>query len=250
VSFDPSASVPVLLAGVRDEFTSRPWSPPARHWPDRPALLGGVDLLAGGTWLAVDPRVPRAACILNGHGPLAPEGARRSRGELPLLLAAEGKLDGVEIGRYDPFHLIGAEPDAVRLWSWDGVELTEQVLAPGLHLVVNSGLEGSGGGFEGPGMAEMRARIGHFRPLVEAAPRPSPAGDGPTADAWGAWLPIVDGAGLDRSDPRALIVSREFEAGVWGTGSLSLVSLRPGGFRYDFSGVPGDPEAWTLVDQS
>lgn len=49
VSFDPSAPVPVLLVGVRDEFTDRAWEPPAAHWPDRPSLIGGRDLLAGGT---------------------------------------------------------------------------------------------------------------------------------------------------------------------------------------------------------
>src|SRR5438046_2449724 len=135
IDFDPTSTVPVLLAGVRDEFAVRPWEPPARHWP---GLVGGRDLQAGGTWLAVQPSSPRVACVLNGQGPLAAEPDRRSRGELPLRLAAEGKLDGIDPSRYDPFHIIGAEPGAVRLWSWDGAELTEQSLGPGLHLVVNS----------------------------------------------------------------------------------------------------------------
>ena len=33
VSLQPDALVPLLLLGVRDEFTGRPWQPPARHWP-------------------------------------------------------------------------------------------------------------------------------------------------------------------------------------------------------------------------
>ena len=32
VSLLPEAPVPLLLLGVRDEFTGRPWQPPARHW--------------------------------------------------------------------------------------------------------------------------------------------------------------------------------------------------------------------------
>src|SRR4051812_7426936 len=129
VGYDPAAPVPVFLAGVRDELVARPWVPPARHWPDRPGLIGGRDEQAGGTWLAVDPSAPRVACVLNGRGPAVPEARRRSRGELPLLLAETGTLDH-DLRRFDPFHLVAAEPAAVRLWSWDGERLTARKLEP------------------------------------------------------------------------------------------------------------------------
>jgi Transport and Golgi organisation 2 len=247
VSFQPGSRFPVLLAGIRDEFASRPWEPPGRHWADRPALIGGRDLLAGGTWLAVAPAAARAACVLNGHGPLAPEGIRASRGELPLLLAADGGLGDLEPERYDPFHLLGMEPDAVHAWSWDGDELTERTLTPGLHIMVNSGLEGRGGPHPGAAVEEMAARVAYFRPLLAAARRPEPV-TGPTAEAWGEWLPLVDGAGLDRGDPRALVVRRDVGDGrIWGTSSISLVALGRDGPRYDFSDKPGDPRAWRAV---
>ncbi|RFU39238.1 hypothetical protein DZF91_23470, partial [Actinomadura logoneensis] len=67
VSVDPASPVPVLLVGVRDEFIDRDWEGPGRHWPDRPGLIGGRDLRAGGTWLAVDPAARRAATVLNGR---------------------------------------------------------------------------------------------------------------------------------------------------------------------------------------
>ena len=54
VSLEPGDPVPLLLLGIRDEFTGRPWRPPARHWPGSP-LIGGIDEQAGGTWLAVHP---------------------------------------------------------------------------------------------------------------------------------------------------------------------------------------------------
>src|SRR5690606_21438838 len=91
VGFAPDADVPVMLAGVRDEFLARPWLPPGRHWPDRPGLIGGLDRQAGGTWLAVDPAAPRAAALLNGRGVLARDEARRSRGELPLYAVTAGE---------------------------------------------------------------------------------------------------------------------------------------------------------------
>ena len=64
ISVDPQSDVPVLLVGVRDEFADRAWLPPARHWPEHPELVGGVDLLAGGTWLAVRPDVPRVTELI------------------------------------------------------------------------------------------------------------------------------------------------------------------------------------------
>jgi hypothetical protein len=247
VCIDPDSPVPVLLAGVRDEFAARPWAPPGRHWTAWPQLLGGRDLEAGGTWLAVDPQAPRAACVLNGFGRPAPQEARLTRGDVPLRLAAEGELDGLDLPRYDPFHLIGAEPGRVRVWSWDGFDLDEHVLPPGLHIVVNSGLEGEGEeAYAPPGaMADMAARLSYFRPRLRAAARPRPI-DGDVATAWGEWLPLLAGDGLDPLDQRALLVRRDFGEGrIWGSSSISLVALHPAGARYDFSAVPSI--AWSRV---
>jgi hypothetical protein len=58
----------------------------------------------------------------------------------------------------------------------------------------------------------------------------------------------MNGDGLDPSDPRALIVRRDLGAGrIWGTTSISLVAMSPGGLRYDFTGRPGEPDAWYPV---
>ena len=92
VSLTPEAPVPLLLLGIRDEFTGRPWQRPARHWaaPELAPLIGGLDEQAGGTWLAVHPGQSRVGCVLNGRGTFAPPDRRRSRGELPLRAAAGG----------------------------------------------------------------------------------------------------------------------------------------------------------------
>jgi uncharacterized protein with NRDE domain len=237
VGYDPGAGAPLFLAGVRDELTDRAWLPPARHWPGRPGLIGGRDELAGGTWLALDPAAPRVACVLNGVGRPAPARARRSRGELPLRLAGTGTLEG-DLTAYDPFHLIGAEPAAVRLWSWNGASLTARKLEPGLHFVVNSGLAepGTHGGDD-----HMSARVAHFRPLFEAA-----------AHDRDAWRHLLDGDGLDPSDDRALIVRRGLDDGrTWGTTSITLTALGMDGVAaYDFTARPGEPGAWGAVPVS
>jgi Transport and Golgi organisation 2 len=279
LSTEPGA--PVLLAGVRDELADRAWRPPGRHWPDYPGLIGGLDLLAGGTWLAVAPAAPRVACVLNGRGRQAPARSRRSRGLLPLQAAASGKLERGGIGDFDPFHLLSVEPGLAVLWSWDGERLTERDLASGVHVVVNSGLasdpaagnaRGPGrqpggqepggqepggqepggqepGGQEPGGSDHERARVAHFLPRLRAADRPLPRPGAPVRQAWGAWLPLLNGAGIHPGDPRALIVRRDLGDGrVWGTTSVSLVAMSADGLRYDFSGAPGgEPAVWHPV---
>jgi Transport and Golgi organisation 2 len=251
----------VLLAGVRDELADRAWQPPGWHWPDYPGLIGGQDLLAGGTWLAVAPAARRVACVLNGRGRQAPAGSRRSRGTLPLLAAAGRELERAGLADVDPFHLLTAEPGSAVLRSWDGERLTERELTTGLHIVVNSGLgsellsghAGSGQPRRQPGRESAEndhelARVAHFLPRFRAAIRPVPRPGSPVAQAWGAWLPLLNGDGIPADDPRALIVWRDLGAGrIWGTTSISLVALSPAGLRYDFTGAPGDPAAWCPV---
>ena len=60
VSLAPDDPVPLLLLGIRDEFTGRPWRRPTRHWPGSP-LIGGLDEQASGSWLVVHPGVPGSA---------------------------------------------------------------------------------------------------------------------------------------------------------------------------------------------
>jgi len=250
----------VLLAGVRDEFLQRAWLPPAHHWPERPALIGGVDLQASGTWLAVDPAAPRVACILNGRGHPAPPSTRRSRGELPLRAAARepivptgsastprppDPMDPSGLTPFDPFLLVVATPRRADLLNWDGDRFTRRTLDPGLHLVVNSGLAGDLRPDAGEHETE---RIRHFQARLAAVPFPQPKPGATVAAAWAPWLPLLNGDGLRPDDPRALIVRRDLGDGrIWGTTSISLIALTPDGLRYDFTGTPGDPAAWYPV---
>jgi hypothetical protein len=247
VNFAPGEPRPLLLLGVRDEFTGRRWQPPARHWPGSP-LVGGLDEQAGGTWLALHPGIPRVACILNTRGEMAPPERRRSRGELPLRAAAEGRQALRELGQqaqvlasYDPFFLVCADLAGVLLLGWDGRRAFVEDLEPGTHVLTNAGHTYP------PPDAAPDAKAAHFGPKF-AAHRPS--GDPATTvkDAWGDWLTLADGDGLWPTDPAAIIARRELPDGrLWGTTSVSLVALGPGGLRYDFQPVPGDAPTWYPV---
>jgi hypothetical protein len=255
LSIEPG--LPVLLVGVRDELTDRAWEPPGRHWPDLPGLVGGRDLQAGGTWLAVSPSRRRASCVLNGRGQLAPEASRLTRGSLPLRAAAGEPLDRTELGNLDPFHLLATEPGRALWQSWDGRRLTERDLRGGLHFAVNSGLAedpylpraDAPLASAGNGLTHELARIAHFLPRLRAAARPDPRPGQPVQAAWGEWLPLLNGDGLGTDDDRALIVRRDLGGGRhWGTTSISLIALSATGLRYDFTASPGDPAAWYAVE--
>jgi Transport and Golgi organisation 2 len=248
--------MPLLLLGFRDELTGRPWQPPARHWPGSP-LVGGRDGQAGGTWLAVHPGVPRVACILNARGPQAPPDTRRSRGELPLRAATEGRPalrnlhdDRAALSRYDPFFLICADlspkdpktPEALML-SWDGTRAgLEQLETPRTHLISNAGHTYP------PTSGQSDAKAEHFG-LKFAAHRPDADPAATIKDAWGDWLTLAGGDGLPETDPAAIIARRELPDGrLWGTTSVTLVALGADGLRYDFQPVPSDPATWYEVD--
>jgi hypothetical protein len=255
---------PVLVAGVRDELTDRAWIPPGRHWHEYQGVIGGQDLQAGGTWLAVSPADLRVACVLNGIGRPAPRASRRSRGVLPLLAAAGQSVDPGILTDFDPFLLVVAEPGRTLMRTWNGRILAERPLPAGTHMVVNSGLAsyvpaaepdvaavaGQDHVGEAPpdGREHELARVRHFLAGFGSATRPDPRSGQPVAAAWGAWFPLVNGDGIGPADQRALIVRRELGDGrTWGTTSISLVAMAPGQLRYDFSGRPGDEAAWYEV---
>lgn len=111
---------PLILAANRDEFHARP-TKEAHWWPDRPDVVGGRDLQAGGTWLALHRR-GRFATVTNFRDARAPEPGHRSRGHLVTgfldsdLPPAE-YLATIEEHRYTGFNLIVGTRDEVAYLS-------------------------------------------------------------------------------------------------------------------------------------
>ena len=251
VSLEPGERVPLRLLGIRDELTSRPWQPPARHWPGSP-LIGGIDEQAGGTWLAVHPGIPRVACLLNARGAPADPARRRSRGDLSLRAAAEGPgflrrlaADQDALAAYDPFHLICGTPESVTMVSWPGGDpvVTVRELGPGTHLITNAGHAYPAG----PGDPAAEPKAAHFADKFGAA-RPPADPALPLPLAWGDWLTLAAGDGLDPADPAGIIVRHQLPDGrVHGSTSVTLVALADGAVRYDFQPHPGSADGWYPV---
>lgn len=130
---------PLLLLGNRDEFHARP-STAAEPWRGVADCLGGLDLKAGGSWLA-HRNDGRFASVTNLRSGL-PAQAPRSRGALVREFVVGNEL-AQDFGRrvldqideYGPFNLVFGDRSGVHLI--DGSSATLQRLQPGIHVVGN-----------------------------------------------------------------------------------------------------------------
>lgn len=136
--------IPLLAAGNRDEFHSRP-TRPAAFWPDCPDILAGRDEQAGGTWMGVT-RTGRFAAITNVRERGAPAGTR-SRGELPARflgsdVSAAAFLRGLarEQSDYAGFNLLVCDGRELHYLS-NRDPRGPRRLGPGLHALSNHLLE-------------------------------------------------------------------------------------------------------------
>lgn len=162
----PGTAAVLRLAANRDEFHDRP-SAALATWDDAPGVLGGRDLRAGGTWLAVHER-GRLAAVTNVRDPeLEAPTDGPSRGalvrdalECDSLAAWLERLAGHDAAKYAGFNLLAS--DGHRLWHLHrgrhGTQLEE--VAAGLHGLSNASLD-----TPWPKLERSRARLG--RALAE-----------------------------------------------------------------------------------
>src|SRR3954470_11020762 len=147
----PEHDWPVVIGANRDEMIDRPARPPGRHWPDRPEIVSGIDLLAGGSWLGVNDWGV-AAAVLNRHGSLGPAEGLRSRGELVLealdhadAVEAAAALSHLDPTAYRTFNLIVAdERDAFWLRHAGGARIELHPIKEGLSMIAAGDLDDVG----------------------------------------------------------------------------------------------------------
>ncbi|BEV72488.1 MULTISPECIES: NRDE family protein [unclassified Paludibacterium] len=133
----------LVLLGNRDEQYARP-TEALDFWPDRPDVLGGRDLQAGGSWMAIRNN-GRFAAVTHIREGFATTG-ERSRGELvsQFVLGDEPALDFAARlpdvrQHYAPFNLLfGSTDDLYHFHSRTG-QLTR--VTPGLHTLSNASLD-------------------------------------------------------------------------------------------------------------
>lgn len=210
-------------------MTDRPWAPPARHWPDRPDVVAGIDHMAGGTWLGLNDDGVLAA-ILNRTGSLGPQSGKRSRGELVLealdhaeASAAAWALADLNPNAYRSFNLVIADADsAFWLRNSDAAAGVEVIpLPPGLSMLTAHDRND-----------EQCPRTRRYLPKFEAAAVPVPE-----AVDWRAWQQVLADTSFDPTDGPTAAMSIETDWG-FGTTSSSLIAL------------PAPPESLTSEPRS
>lgn len=133
---------PVILAGNRDEFHARA-TEQAQWWEDKRDILGGRDLVAGGTWLALH-RNGRFATVTNFRDAEPRSLDYRSRGHL-VTEFLDSPLPPLEYMRtidgsaYTGFNLLVGDTDSAAYLSNRGAPAA--MLAPGIYGLSNALLD-------------------------------------------------------------------------------------------------------------
>lgn len=244
----PDAAWPLILAGNRDEMSDRPWLPPARHWPDRADVVGGLDELGGGSWLGLNDSGV-VAVILNRIGTLGPAAGKRSRGELVLEALDHGDaVDAAEAlaqinpRAYRPFNMVIADDrDAYWLAHREAEgrrPIAVRPLPPGFTMI--TGLEAND---------HRDPRIARFLPRFMTAELPDPA-----AGAWTDWEALLaDRSVDDGAGPKGGMCFTLDNGFATGSGALIALPNRrfPGGDQikpiWRFSDGPPDRVPWRAI---
>ena len=126
---------PLVIAANRDEFHARP-AEAAAFWKDKPGILAGRDLEAGGTWLGVS-RSGRFSSVTNYRGGRDPNAAE-SRGAL-VTRFLDGSMPAREYvagvarrgASYSGFNLFA--DDGNELWWCSNRDGNTRQLHPGIY---------------------------------------------------------------------------------------------------------------------
>jgi uncharacterized protein with NRDE domain len=210
----PDHRWPVLIAANRDEMIDRPWEPPGRHWPDRPEVVAGLDILGGGSWLGINDWGV-AAAVLNRHGSLGPAPDRRSRGELVLealdhadAVAAADALSYLDPEAYRTFNLIVADQrDGFWLRHAGGTRVELHPLKDGLSMI-------AAGDVNDLGTRRLELALPAFREW--------PAPD-PDRDDWATWESLLGSTRAPLGE--SMVAAMRFRTDGYGTVSSALIAL-------------------------
>ena len=133
-----------MVAANRDERIDRPAVPITVLRESDPRVLGGRDLAAGGTWLAVNEHGVVAG-LTNTPTEGGPDRSKRSRGVLPLLAAVHrtageavaALVAGVDPRQFNPAWMLVADRRSCFAVPVAGDRPSATALPPGVHVLEN-----------------------------------------------------------------------------------------------------------------
>jgi uncharacterized protein with NRDE domain len=218
ILLDVVVGAPLVLAANRDEIYARPTRPPE---PLGDRIAGGVDVLSGGTWLAVR-HDGRFAAVTNQRAMAPVPPGLRSRGlavrELAACADPDAYVAALDPTKYASMNLVWGDARGVSIaYARREGTLEIEPLGRGIHVLCNDRL-GATGFPRGVRLHDAIARA----PL-----------------AWPAFLPVLQIALADHTheepSPSHLPaeMARELTATcihtpVYGTRSSTIIAAQPG----------------------
>jgi uncharacterized protein with NRDE domain len=219
------AGAPLVVAANRDEFYARPTRSPARfdgvEGSRGEPIVGGVDVLSGGTWLAVR-RDGRFAAVTNQRVLVPPQTGLRSRGLAVRELAAADDPDAyvaaIDPTMYASMNLVWGDAGGASIaYARREGTLDLERLPRGIHVLCNDRLG-----------AEGFPRGDRLRAAIAAAPR-----------TWPEVVPALQAALADHTrvepPPTHIPIDRAREltatcihSAGYGTRSSTIFAARPG----------------------
>jgi uncharacterized protein with NRDE domain len=134
--------LPLVVAANRDEYHARPTAEPAILL-EGPRVVGGRDLLAGGSWLTLSEH-GLVIGVLNRRTEAPPDPGRESRGLLCLALAARPSaeaaaelLAATAAERHNPFNILVADPKSAFVAQNLSSGMSVRRLEAGTHVLTN-----------------------------------------------------------------------------------------------------------------
>jgi uncharacterized protein with NRDE domain len=241
VAFHVVPGTPLLIGANRDELLSRPTTVMTALRAAAPRVLGGKDEHSGGTWLAVNEHGVFAALTNQPLGE-AKDLTKRSRGELPLVLAsAPTAATGVEIlldayrpTDYNGSWLLVGDRDTLHFVDFTGlVEPKAVALAPGIHVLENKAL--------GAASAKVARVVDLLDGLGGTVSEATLTLEKALADHW---VPAAN----EPTDDAPRVVPNCVHLEEYGTRSSCIVSIGPRDERPHLQVADGPPCTASFVD--
>lgn len=224
--------LPLVVAANRDEFYARPAEGPTLL-AEEPLVVGGRDMVAGGSWLAVSEQEVVVG-VLNRRTGDPPDPTRGSRGTLCVELAKSGSvaaaadlLRRLPPADHNPFNILVADRrHAVVAQNRPGGTVVQDLPA-GAHLLTNLDLNDAT-------CPRISRSARHFQALAEAYADSHDR----SALVGGLHAVLADHRTAldDRSPTDQLCIHTE----VFGTRSSSILLAAAGG-RFDYLHAAGPP---------
>jgi uncharacterized protein with NRDE domain len=244
------------VAANRDEFFARPTRGP-ELWFERPRVVAGRDLRAGGTWMgATDEGFLVGLTNQRGPGPFVTGG--RSRGDVVLSALLAGTVGGVRAqlaqidpSQMNPFNLLYGDAQGLEVaYAHPGAPAVRfETVTPGLHVLPNDVLDSAAFPKVARAQRLLAAPLARVRAAGGQGAEAVAAGDALFAAMTDAladtWSPPTLPEGVDAHlghDLRRALHALCVVTPTYGTRSATTVALRPGGVaHYGYAdGRPGE----------